>query len=268
MFQKIKNVISEFLYKCNLDLKRASSVPFGAYWHRDIKFFPNGRILETVLDVGANTGQTALKVARLFPKSRIYSFEPVPSTFQELVRNTARISKIEPVCCALGADCGLAKMTATPLSEVNTLMISNESNSKSNPIVQVKVDTVDSFCSEREIQLVNLLKIDTEGFELNVLRGAQHLLAEKRIDFILVECDFSGGKADPHGAFADILSYLSPFDFHVVSFYTGGVDDLGWYWGDVLFRRRISGFRLKGIAMTPASRKVLVDEQNLNRSKI
>jgi len=69
---------------------------------RDLQFLLDGKQLGVVFDVGANTGQTALSVRRNFIRSRIYSFEPVPSTFQELVRNTSKYAQIEPVCLALG----------------------------------------------------------------------------------------------------------------------------------------------------------------------
>jgi FkbM family methyltransferase len=236
MFQTIKDYVSTILFRHGVDLRRASSTPFGLRWYRDIQFFPNGVELGTVLDVGANTGQTALQVARQFPKSRIYSFEPVPSTFRELVRNTAIYANIEPIGCAMGASRGSGKMTIERLSLSNRFIVSEESTSNALRVLEVPVDTVDAFCAEREIHRVNLLKIDTEGHELSVLEGAEKFLTEKRIDFILAECEFLRRGGEPHGDFTEIMKHVSGFGFHVVSFYTGGVDHLGWVWGDVLFR--------------------------------
>lgn len=232
----MKNFISKIASKLGLELRRASSVPFGVRWENDMQFYIKGRKLATILDVGANTGQTALKVARCFPDSRIYSFEPVPSTFNELVRNTKADKRIEPVCCALGAKRGSALITKDPLSETNTLVVDVGSDPNAKSLLEIKVDTVDQFCAERGIQRVNLLKIDTEGYEINVLKGANQLLAEKRVDFILAECDFFRRAGEPHGDFIEIFNHVSGFGFSVVSFYTGGVDDLGWIWGNVLFR--------------------------------
>jgi FkbM family methyltransferase len=236
MIQTIKARISEVVFNCGLDLRLASSVPFGVRWYRDIQFFPNGSKLDTVLDVGANTGQTALTVVRYFPKSRVYSFEPVPSTFQELVWNIAKHPNIEAICCAMGDSQGSARITTEPLSGSNTLLLDVGLNPNPKSLLQVQVNTIDAFCAEREIQRVSLLKIDTEGYEINVLRGAERLLAEGRIDFILAECDFFRRSSEPHGDFSEIFKYISSRGFHVVSMYTGGVDDLGWIWGDALFR--------------------------------
>jgi FkbM family methyltransferase len=250
MIQRMKFCLLNALYRRGLDLRRVSSTPFGNRWYRDIQYFPNGRRLDQVLDVGANTGQTAITLAREFRSSRIYSFEPVPSTFQQLVRNTARHSQVEAVSCALGASAGVAKITAEPLSVSNRLVDSAVSGANPGAMVEVRVDTVESFCSERGITRVNLLKIDTEGYELDVLKGAEGLLKTERIDFILAECDFFRRAGEPHGDFAAIHEFLSRFRYHVVSFYTGGVDDLGWVWGDVLFRQ-VSGSQAGRVACSP-----------------
>jgi FkbM family methyltransferase len=264
MIQEIKDSLSATLFKCGLDLRRASRTPFGVRWYRDIQYFPNGVALDTVFDIGANTGQTAQQLVRHFPKARIYSFEPVPSTFQELVRNTSNYGNVEPVCCALGAARGSGKMTTESLSVGNTLVVNEELGSSSGALVEVPVDTVDAFCADRNLQRVNLLKIDTEGYEMSVLRGAQNLLAEKRIDFILAECDFSRREGEPHGDFIEISQHVSAFGFRVVSFYAGGVDDLGWVWGDVLFRE-ISGSQPGRIACSPVIRSLDSGKQVIHR---
>jgi hypothetical protein len=81
-----------------------------------------------------------------------------------------------------------------------------------------------------------------------VLKGAQRTLSERRVDFILAECDFFPRPGEPHGDFAEILELVSTHGYRVVSFYTGGVDDLGWVWGDVLFveASRSRGGRVAG----------------------
>lgn len=143
-------------------------------------------------------------------------------------------------------------MTTDPLSETNTLVLESNSAAR-HSLVEVPVDTLDSFCAERRIQRVNLLKIDTEGYEMNVLKGSERLLKGNCVDFILAECEFFRRDGEPHGDFMEISRFLLPFGFHVVSFYTGGVDGLGWVWGDVLFRQ-VSGCTRGNVVCSPARR--------------
>lgn len=235
MHHSIRSKLRNTLEKRGLEVNRTSSVPFGVHWHDDIRAFSNGRNLETAIDAGANTGQTALAIAKYFPRCRVYSFEPVPSTFAVLVSNTASHPLVEPVRAALGAAPGMASMKTGPRDECNTLVVDAESSDA--PLLEVPVDTVDDFCASRKIQHLGLLKIDTEGYELQVLKGAHSLLCENRIDYILAECEFAPRDGEPHGDFFEIHRHVAPFGFRVVSFYTGGVDETGWVWGDVLFRR-------------------------------
>lgn len=55
---------------------------------------------------------------------------------------------------------------------------------------KVRLDTVDAFCAEQGIEHIDLLKTDTEGYETSVLRGANSMFEQGRIDFDLAECDF------------------------------------------------------------------------------
>jgi len=79
-------------------------------------------------------------------------------------------------------------------------------------IIEVPIDSIDSFCAQKKIDQIDLLKIDTEGHEMCVLKGAEKLLSEKRIDFVLSECEFFRREEEPHGDFTSISNYLGSFD--------------------------------------------------------
>ena len=67
--------------------------------------------------------------------------------------------------------------------------------------IQVRCTTVDSFCSERGVKQIDVLKIDTEGFDFEVLIGARSMLAQQAIKFISFEFnDISPRKATAGGA--------------------------------------------------------------------
>jgi FkbM family methyltransferase len=221
------------LGRFDLDLRRRSNLPFGVRWEHDARCLMGSRATRpTLLDVGANIGQTALRMAETFSDARIYSFEPVPATFATLRQNTAHLPGVECVNAALSDTAGEAMIT-TSRDGQNTLMVEVVSSDR----VKVPLDTVDAFCEEQGIEHIDLLKIDTEGYETSVLRGANSMFEQCRIDFVLAECDFLRRPQEPHGDFFEIHRMLDSHGLHVVGFYNGGVDALGWVWGDVLMMR-------------------------------
>jgi FkbM family methyltransferase len=229
----VKRRVQSVLGRFNLDLRRRSNVPFGVRWEHDARCLLGSRATQaTLLDVGANIGQTALSLAETFSGARIYSFEPVPATFAALQQNTAHLPGVECVNAALSDAAGEAMIT-TNRGGRNTLMSEVALSSRT----KVRLDTVDAFCTKRGIEHIDLLKIDTEGYETWVLRGAKIMFEQGRIDFVLAECDFLRRPDEPHGDFFEIHQMLDSHGFRIVSFYTGGVDAHGWVWGNVLMMR-------------------------------
>lgn len=229
----MKRGLHSVLNRLGVDVHRRKNVPFGLGWEQDLRALLGARATgATFIDVGANIGQTAQSLSGVFPEASIVSFEPVPHTFLELQRNTAGLPRVECVNLALGESSGAAVMTADRDGQ-NTLLegVSTEGTTT------VRVETLDEFSQARGLGQITLLKIDTEGFETAVLRGASGLLAAGRIDFVLAECDFLRRPDEPHGDFFAIHEQLASHGFRVVAFYSGGVDTDGWVWGDVLMMR-------------------------------
>jgi FkbM family methyltransferase len=234
----VKRLLKSATRALGLDVFR--SIPFGLRWEEDLAAFcaPTAALGGCV-----NVGQTALLLRRRFPSLRIWSFEPVPSTYAQLTEAVRPFPNVTPVRSALGAEPGTARITDSPTTGHNTLLVDRK-NSDLNTI-EVPVDTVDAFLERQHLERVDLLKIDTEGFEVAVLEGARSSLSSGAIPFVLVECDFFRRDEEPHGAFADIAGILLPLGYRVVSFYTGGVDGDGWRWGNVLFMRPQPGTRVR-----------------------
>ena len=81
--------------------------------------------------------------------------------------------------------------------------------------------TVDDFCRANGVDKIDVLKVDAEGYDLHVIKGASRMLSEGRIDFIYAEFNdllpkpgTSGGGLVPMG------EYLAPFGFRYVATYT------------------------------------------------
>jgi FkbM family methyltransferase len=159
--------------------------------HREVGF---RREFATILDVGAHTGQFALFARERFPASSIHCFEPLEEARAQLwnIVETDPEMEIQPL--ALGADATRAPLHVTAKTDSSSLLPVGPQQMAAFPgtrevrTVDVPVRTLDSWAGEHPLDRPTLLKIDVQGFELDVLRGALSTLA--RVDEILVEASF------------------------------------------------------------------------------
>lgn len=125
------------------------------------------------LDVGANVGAYTLLLGQwVRPGGRVYAFEPAPEAFgglSEHLRLNGLADTVVPVRAAVAATSGMATLAADGVSGANRL-----ADAPGGETVQTV--TVDEFCA-REGILPAFLKIDVEGAELDVLRGARETIA-------------------------------------------------------------------------------------------
>jgi FkbM family methyltransferase len=144
-----------------------------------------------ILDVGANTGQFAAVVRAEAPRAVIHSFEPHPVAFAELAAH-AKGLRITAEHMALGDHDGeieifdYADETGSQHASVYRAVIEGV-HRRPAAGVMVRCARLDTLARERGIARIGLLKIDTEGHELAVLRGARELLAAGAIDVIQFE---------------------------------------------------------------------------------
>lgn len=144
-----------------------------------------------VLDVGANAGAYAAFVRALAPTATVAAFEPHPRTFQRLAEAAARHG-FEAVNMAVGDEAGstvlhdFADADGSTQASMDAAAVHLHGGGKTvaHPIECVRLD---EYAAARGWQRIALLKIDTEGFDLAVLRGAARLLAERRIGMIQFE---------------------------------------------------------------------------------
>jgi FkbM family methyltransferase len=146
-----------------------------------------------VLDVGANIGYlTGLFAIRAGVGGEVHAFEPHPKIQETLQRNIARIgltrraARVSLHPCAVGEVPDSARLVETDYFRTNqgTAMVSQERNANDVRSYSVTMETLDHLFSHERF---DLLKIDVEGFEPQVLRGARGLLQSKRISHIIYE---------------------------------------------------------------------------------
>lgn len=173
--------------------------------------------IRTICDVGANVGQYTSLFHRFFPSASVFAFEPVKTTFEKLRENTSGTSGIECFNLALGSAKGRETIVRQPNSEWNSLVKSLNATSTPGNTEIVDVSTIDDLLSSK-IPFIDILKTDTEGFDLEVVKGAKGFLAQNRISFVYGEVGFS--KEDPrHTSFFELHDYLDGFGFRFVGLY-------------------------------------------------
>ncbi|MCX8022641.1 MAG: FkbM family methyltransferase [Syntrophorhabdaceae bacterium] len=249
--KKAIDAVRYLFNRLGIQLIKTEHWPFGVDWIRDIGYFGNKYGIKVAFDIGAHSGKISTRISKTYTQCRVFAFEPVPATYGKLLDNIRGNPMITPFQIAIGDRPGKGTITNIPLSGQNTMLVGEKGDVET---IEVEVDTVDNFCMKNNISKINIMKTDTEGYDLKVLYGAQRLLEEKAIDFIVLECDFLKREDEPHTPFIEIFDYLKGYNFNVVSFYTSGVDDLGWVWGDVLFKN-ISGSRPGRISGSPENKK-------------
>ncbi len=146
----------------------------------------------TVVDVGANEGDYSSAAFEANKNARVFAFEPHPETYKRLssrLSSTQNFSATNAACGSVSGNFTLydhAEDSGTGHASLHRGVIERIHAGESNQHL-VTVTTLDHFAAERGINLIHLLKIDTEGNELDVLKGAAGLLREGRIRAIQFE---------------------------------------------------------------------------------
>jgi len=165
------------------------TLPRGIDIFDDIKIELPKLQVNVVFDVGANTGQSAKKYLKAFADSKIYCFEPVKTTLLQLQRSLRGHNNILTFERALSSAKGTGKMVLEGPSDMFFLLGSSHDMQPNDATLleEVQLETLDGFCRDQKIDHINYLKIDTEGADFEVLKGAENMLSQQTIDVIEVE---------------------------------------------------------------------------------
>ena len=147
-----------------------------------------------VFDIGAHIGIWTVPMALRRPKATIYAFEGATATHARLAKNVTAngIANADVHHLAVSDNVGSVTFQSPHNASVfgRIAAVGNSRGRYDNAVtVEVPCTTVADFCSRNRISHIDFIKIDVEGAELNVLRGALPLLAERKIEKIWMEVE-------------------------------------------------------------------------------
>ena len=185
--------------------------------------------IQTLIDVGAHHGESIRFFKKNFSIDKIYAFEPNIDNFKILKEKVKDVKNIKFFNTAVGNKKGLINFTNHYDSESSTVVKINQKsnyfkkknfylnffNEKKNRIknTQVKIDSLENLINIDEFNFIDLIKIDTEGYDFNVIKGLGNLISKVR--FIYFEHHFHDMLLKDY-KFNDVDTFLKSKNFKKV----------------------------------------------------
>jgi FkbM family methyltransferase len=212
----IRSLVKGALGLCGYVNYRKSFLPKGVDWVWDISRLCGDTPVQVIFDVGANEGQTSKHLAREFPRAAIYAFEPSKVTHDILRSRMAEFSQVLPRQIALGDSPGRKSLLIEPGWTQMNRIVDHAGETPLECVEQVQVTTIDEFCTSESISRIDILKTDTEGYDLQVLRGGDKML--EAVQYVVSEVTFAGDDA-LHTRFHEVDALLSGVGFGLYALY-------------------------------------------------
>jgi len=171
---------------------------------------------KVVFDIGANTGDFTEMIDKRIDDVSIHLFEPQNKIATELSNKYSKQNSKYVNGYALSSErtssnlyydeqgSGLASLSKRDLIHHGIDF---------DQIETIETRTLDWYCTENEIEVINWLKVDVEGHELEVLKGAESTISSKQIDFISFE--FGGANIDTRTFFKDYYNFFDEEDYRI-----------------------------------------------------
>lgn len=174
------------------------------------RYFKKRKYRGVILDVGVQYGQSSELFLNL--NWQVYGFEPDERNRNAIPRYILSNPKYTLFDIAISDQKGeLMFYTSTESTGISSLLNFHSSHQKDKI---VKVDTLQNVINEFGIKGIRVLKIDTEGFDLNVLKGID---LKKQPDLEVILCEFEDGKTTQMGyTVIDMIEYLQSNNYGVI----------------------------------------------------
>ncbi len=197
-----------------------------------------------IFDIGAYDGDTADIFATIFPNAKIYCFEPTPDLFHSLKVKYTGNNNIHVFNYAV-TDNNERETEFYQFSDgaTNSLLpMTNDANRFTDRLVEqkgrisVRCITLEEFCRANDIKKIDILKSDTQGAELRVIRGAAKLLRDKKISLLLIELTFVN-LYENQAIHYEVAQFLDTYGYSLYDYYNFAYEDRTGQlkWGDAIF---------------------------------
>lgn len=188
----LRGRVQQYLLRSGYKLQRVSVT--GRGWDEVLKTAfadraHDGTRAPTVLDIGAHRGTFSRRVLAMSPNAKVFAFEPIPALAAELAAIRSRHANFRVVPVAIGSACGTATLKVHSHVDSSSLLRGDPEYAKLYPCqmnvvqeIQVPVVSVDSWVVSLngELNEIDLLKVDVQGYEREVLSGAANSLKHVR----------------------------------------------------------------------------------------
>jgi FkbM family methyltransferase len=199
---------------------------FGNDILRDLKSIAGQSKRLTIFDIGANIGQTAIEFKDQFQNSDIYSFEPDSEAHSKLTEQTKNYKNIKTFNLGFGNTTDKLELNINKASGGNSLLPLSE---KINQFVtgdwtekiglrEVDITTLNAFCSDNKIKSIDILKIDTQGYELKIIEGGDKVITPDFTRMVYIEVLFVE-LYKQQAYFNDIYATLTQRGYKLAGFY-------------------------------------------------
>jgi FkbM family methyltransferase len=234
---KLKRKVREFVRNFGIDIAKYTADTRGIDSYHDIFQIINCE-KPMIFDIGANTGQTINNFKQIFKNCTINSFEPSPSTFEILKKNSDKMENVQIWNSGVGSSISTLLLNENTGSDMSSFLeLGNAGWGEIKNKTEVAVTTIDQFCLEQNIEIIDVLKIDTQGYEHEVFKGAVKSMLENKIGLLYFEVTFIDMyKGLP--SFSTLYDFAINHGFELIAIYPIKYKNKKAGWTDVLFKHK------------------------------
>ena len=196
-----------------------------------------------IFDIGANRGEVTKNYLQEFPNAILFCFEPNLVSYRYLEERWGGDKRVSLYNCGIGSCNNKVEFNIYADSEVCSVLpvekdVANKNTSGAYQLkekTEINIVSVDYFSLENSIEKIDILKTDTQGYDLEVLKGAVKMLKNQKINLVFCEVYFAKSYEN-QCYFHDIASFMYKYDYKFFNFLRlVQTDDGRAYFGDAVF---------------------------------